>query len=121
MKATVRSTGAPFGKDLRDRVRAAVRRTLADIAETLRREAAARTPVRTGRLRRSIAAEVRGTALEELRGRVATPLAYAPLVEFGARGRPARRMFGRALEASRGRIAARVRALGKEIGRTLDG
>lgn len=45
----------------------------------------AATPVDTGALQRSIVAEVRGTALTGLVGRVASPLAYAPVVEWGRR------------------------------------
>lgn len=110
------------GAGLADRAAAAARAALADLAETVRRAVAERTPVgATGRLRGSIAAEVRGRGLEDLRGAVATDVPYAPFVESGARGRPARRMFAGGLEASRGRIAERLARLGREIAEALGG
>ncbi len=65
---------------------AAAREALEDLAELLRREAAERAPRgATGHLRGSIAASVRGRALDSLEGEVGTPAAYAPAVEFGRR------------------------------------
>ncbi len=59
-------------------------RAVGDIVEMIHARAAAGTPRgATGALRGSIVSEVRGSALDSLRGTVATPLAYALPVEEG--------------------------------------
>lgn len=64
---------------------AAGTKAVSETAAAAKAEAAALAPVRTGRLRASIAAESHG-----LSGAVCADCEYAPLVELGGRGNPAR-------------------------------
>lgn len=64
-----------------------------------------RCPVKTGRLRNSIAVEMIGSGME---AHVGTNVHYAPMVEFGTRRMAARPYLFPALEEERPKLAARL-------------
>ncbi|MGE0723970.1 MAG: HK97 gp10 family phage protein [Alphaproteobacteria bacterium] len=73
-------------------------------AEALQAEAAARSPVRTGRLRAGWTIDRSGGPVV----RVVNDVPYASLVEYGARGRPG-------IAMARGAVVAVAAALGDRI------
>lgn len=85
-------------KDYTDEINAAVR-TLGDIALS---EAKRTCPVRTGRLKRSIAVRTQhNRAKNSDVSVIGTTVPYAPNVEFGGRGRRPKPFLENGLEAAR--------------------